>query len=110
MSRWKLTDLIISVSNFHPEPCSICSFYNAHIESLKMFVETVDSLTFYSLLYCLYPGLRSGGERGGGSREQQSGGGNQGGESHLSGVFETIKYLESIRDSICVSSCLIFLF
>ena len=39
-----------------------------------MFDETVDSLTFYSLLYCLYPGLLTGGERGGGSRGRQLGG------------------------------------
>ena len=88
--RWKLTDHI-SVSNFHPEPCSICSFYNAHIVSLKMYIETVDSLTFYSLLYVSLSRTEIGrGERGR----------NQGAtvwwrksrrRVHLSGVFETIK-------------------
>ena len=87
MSRWKLTDHI-SVSNFHPEPCSICSFDNAHIESLKMFVETVDSLTFYSLLYVSLSRTKIGrGERGR-SRGQHLGGGARGRRVHLSGALK----------------------
>ena len=75
-----------------------------------MFVETVDSLTFYSLLYCLYPGLRSGGERGGGTREQQSGGGNRGESPPVWCLNEKIKYFESTSDSICVSPLVLISF
>ena len=81
----------ISVSNLHPEPCSICSLDSAHIVSLKMYSETVDSQTFFSLLYVSLSRIKTRGERGGGTREQQSGGGNRGRRVHLSGVFETIK-------------------